>query len=100
MSTQSEKKQGKFTLELPKKGNGPEVWSVELKELTEDLYIAVSQLMRKQGKELDAMRFLLRNLHVGGDNVEDVCRDWEAVYASAEQIMSLLPQAQGRLKKN
>jgi len=99
MSTQSEKKQGKFTLELPKNGDGPEVWTVELKALPEDIYIAASSLFRKE-KDMEGMRFLLRNLAVGGDDIEEVCKDWRAVYASAEQIMALLPQAQGRLKKN
>ena len=46
------------------------------------------------------MRFLIRNLFVGGDDLNTVCKVWKAIYASAEEIMRLLPQAQGRLKKN
>lgn len=101
MNTQSEKKQGKFTLELPKQGvvDG-EVWTIQLKALPEDIYVAASRLFRKEGKELEGMKFIIRNLFCGGDDINDVCKDWEAVYASAEQIMSLLPEAQGRLKKN
>jgi hypothetical protein len=100
MNTQVEKKQGKFTLELPKNGNGPEIWSIQLTDIQEDIYVAASRLFRKEGKELEGMKFLIRNLFAGGDNINDVCKDWKAVYASAEQIMSLLPEAQGRLKKN
>ena len=100
MANQSEKKQGDFTLELPKDGSGPENWTIELKSLDEDLYVAVSKLMRREGKELDAVKFLIRNLWVSGDNPEQVCKDWRAVYAATEQILSLLPQGQGRLKKN
>ena len=100
MNTQVEKKQGKFTLELPKNGTGPEFWTIQLKALPEDIYVAASRLFRKEGKELEGMKFIIRNLFCGGDNINDVCKDWEAVYASAEQIMSLLPEAQGRLKKN
>ena len=100
MENKGEKKQGKFTLELPKEGSGPEVWTVELKEIDEDLYIAVSKIMRKEGKELEAVKFLIRNLAVGGDDVTQVCSDWQAVYAATEQILTLLPQGQGRLKKN
>ena len=92
-------KQGNFTLELPKNGEGPAVWTVDLKDIQEDIYIAATRLFRKE-KDMDAMRFLLRNLFVGGDDINEVCKDWKAIYASAEQIMSLLPQAQGRLKKN
>jgi len=100
MEKQGEKKQGDFTLELPKDGTGPENWVVELKSLDEDLYVAVSKLMRREGKELDAIKFLIRNLAIGGDNPEEVCRDWKAVYAATEQVLTLLPQGQGRLKKN
>lgn len=97
--TKEKVKQGNFTLELPKNGDGPEVWTVDLKDIEEDIYIAATSLFRKE-KDMDAMKFILRNLFVGGDNINDVCKDWKAVYASAEQIMKLLPQAQGRLKKN
>ena len=100
MTNQSEKKQGKFTLELPKDGSGPEMWTVELKDLDEELYITTSKIMRREGKELDAVKFLIRNLAVGGDNAEEVCKDWRAVYAATEQVLALLPQGQGRLKKN
>ena len=94
-----EKKQGAYTLELPKNGDGPDVWTIHLKDIEEDIYIASSRLFRKE-KDMDAMKFLIRNLHVGGDPVEEVCRDWKAIFASAEQIMGMLPQAQGVLKKN
>ena len=97
--TKEKVKQGNFTLELPKNGEGPEVWTIYLKKLPEDIYVASMRLFRKE-KDMDAIRFLLKNLYVGGDNINDVCNDWEAIFASIEQIMSLLPQAQGRLKKN
>lgn len=99
METKS-KVAGAFTLELPKGGEGPGLWTIHLKEIPEDIYIAASSLFKKDGKELQGMKFIIRNLYVDGDNIEDVCKDWKAVFASAEQIMSLLPQAQGRLKKN
>jgi hypothetical protein len=100
MEKQSEKKQGKFTLTLPKDGSGPEVWEIQLKDLPEDIYVAASRLFRKEGKELEGMKFLIRNLFAGGDDINDVCKDWKAVYAAAEQIMSILPDGQGSLKKN
>jgi len=93
-------KQGKFTLTLPKDGTGPEVWTVQLKDLPEDVYVAASRLFRREGKELEGMKFLVRNLFTGGDNVNDVCKDWKAIYAAAEQIMSILPDGQATLKKN
>jgi len=100
MEKQGEKKQGKFTLTLPKDGSGPEMWTVQLKDLPEDIYVAASRLFRKEGKELEGMKFLIRNLFVGGDDMNEVCKDWKAVYAAAEQIMSILPDGQGVLKKN
>ena len=100
MEKQGEKKQGKFTLTLPKDGSGPEVWTIQLKDLPEDIYVAASRLFRKEGKELEGMKFLIRNLFVSGDEINDVCKDWKAVYAAAEQIMSILPEGQGVLKKN
>lgn len=100
MEKQGEKKQGKFTLTLPKDGSGPEVWTIQLKDLPEDIYVAASRLFRKEGKELEGMKFLIRNLFAGGDEINDVCKDWKAVYAAAEQIMSILPEGQGVLKKN
>ena len=99
METKS-KDAGAFTLELPKGGDGPEMWTIHLKEIPEDIYIAASSMFKKDGKELAGMKFIIRNLWVSGDDATEVCKDWKAVYASAEQIMSLLPQAQGRLKKN
>jgi len=99
MSNESKEVQGDFTLELPKDGDGPEVWTIHLKSISEDIFIAAQRLFEKR-KDVDAMRFLIRNLSVGGDKVDDVCDDWKAIYASAEQIMELLPQARATLKKN
>ena len=98
-TTQSKVKQGTYTLELPKDGSGPEVWTVSLRDISEETYIAATRLFRKD-KDMEAMKFLLQNLEVSGDDIAAVTSDWKAVYASAEQIMGLLPQAQGRLKKN
>lgn len=91
---------GKFTLSLPKDGSGPDNWEIQLKDIEEDVYVMVSRIMRKEGKELEAMKLLIKNLYIGGDSISDVLKDWKAVYASAEEIMSILPSAQGVLKKN
>lgn len=87
-------------MSLPKDGSGPDTWEIQLKDIEEDVYVMVSRVMRKEGKELEAMKLLLKNLYIGGDSISDVLKDWKAVYASAEEIMSILPSAQGALKKN
>lgn len=100
MPEQSKAKQGDFTLKMPKQGdeaNG--YWEINLRKMTEGDYVAASNYFRKE-KDMEGIRFILNTLYVGGDDIKQVTADWEALVASAKQILSVMPGGQGMLKKN
>lgn len=95
----SEKKQGDFTLRLPKDRDQKDYFEIYLKELDEPTYMAAATLIAK-GKEVETIKFLLKNLYVGGDSISDVLDNFIAVRAASEPILEILNPASGELKKN
>jgi len=100
------KKQGAFEISLPKGGedsNG--YWTIYVRDMDEATFVAASSIIRKE-KDLDAIRFILRTLEVKengkgiADDVNAICADWKAILASAEQVLGLMPQGRGKIKKN
>lgn len=86
-----------YELELPKRGG--DTFNIMLKELDEATYIAVSNLV-KAGKDVEATKLLLRQLHSGGDNIEDVVSDFVAVHSAMRPILEILTPLEATLKKS
>ena len=90
---------GDFTLRLPKNRDQSEYFEIYLKELDEPTYMAAATLIAK-GKEVETVKFLLKNLWVGGDPIDEVTKNFISVRAASEPILEILNPASGELKKN
>jgi len=99
MENKSEKKQGDFTLTLPKDRAQSGFFTIYLKEIDEPTYIAAAKLIAA-GKEVETVKFMLQNLYVGGDPIKDVLVNFFAVRAASEPCIEILNPATGELKKN
>jgi len=100
MTAQGTKKAvGDWTLRLPKDRGQKDFFEIYLKELDEPTYMAAATLIGK-GKEVETVKFLLKNLWVGGDPVDEVTKNFISVRAASEPMLEILNPASGELKKN
>ena len=97
----SEKKQGTFTLKLPKDREQTKFFNLQIKDIDEAAYTAASKFI-SAGKEVEAIKFLLGELYVGGDaaEIKEVLGNFVTIRSAAEPLISLLNPATGELKKN
>ena len=85
-----------YKLKLPNGKGG--FFNIELKELDEVTFIAVSSLV-KSGKDIEATKLLLSELHSGGDNKEEVIACFPAVHSAMSAALQLLTPLESELKK-
>lgn len=88
-----------YELKLPKNRSNTDFWTINLKELDEITYMAVSKLV-KNDKEIEATKMLLKELYSGGDDIEEVCKDFGAVHAAMRPALEILTPLDANLKKN
>ena len=86
-----------FTLEIPTGENG-EVTTIHLRKLDRTTYSAVSKLIQKD--ELQAAEVLLKNLYVGGDNLDIITQDFDNLRSASNAVAEMLKAKEGVLKKN
>lgn len=87
-----------YNLKLPKDSEGKEFYEIELKHLDEITYIAVSHMV-KADKEIEATKLLLKELHSGGDDINEVCSNFTAVHAAMRPALQILTPLEAELKK-
>ena len=98
--TKDEKKAvGDFTLRLPKNREQNAFFEIYLRELDEPTYMAAATLIGK-GKEVETVKFLLKNLWVGCTPIDEVLKNFISVRAASEPMLEILNPASGELKKN
>jgi hypothetical protein len=85
-----------YQLILPN-GKGGQL-SIELRELDESTYIAVSMLAQA-GKEIEATKEFLKALHSGGDKINEVLDCFPAVLAARGAVLELITPLEYQLKK-
>lgn len=93
------KNENTFDLTLPKSRNSKEVFNIKIKEVDEAAFMAASMLV-KAGKEIEATKQLLKDLHAGGDNIEEVLNCFPAVHSAMGAVLELLTPLEYTLKKS
>lgn len=88
-----------FTLTIAKSRGTEEVYTVGLRDIDEQTFLAANKLI-KADKELEAVRFLIRQLRVSGDKAEDICGNFHAVRAATQPLMEIVRPLEGSIKKN
>ena len=99
-ATNQDKALGDFTLTIPK-GRDPELgfYVIQINDIDETIWNGAQKLIR-QDKEVEAVKLLIRNLRVGGDNAEDICGNFYAIRAATQPLLELIQPLDGTLKKN
>jgi|ADGO01.1.fsa_nt_gi hypothetical protein len=69
-----------------------------IKDITEDVYLAAKTLTDK-GKDFDAVRLMIKTLHVGGDSVDVLKDNIPALQSATRLIYEILAPFDGELKK-
>lgn len=72
--------------------------TVYLRKMDRLVYKTVSALIQKD--ELTGVESLLRQLYIGGDNLESIINDFDLLRSAESTIVELLQAKQGELKKN
>ncbi len=95
-----EKKKGFWTLTIPldREPNGNTA-SFELKEIDESTFMAARALIDAK-KDFDAVRLMVKALHVGGDSPELLSANFVAISSAAATILTMVKPLEGTLKKN
>jgi len=87
-----------FTIKVRKSRNESDgCLEFGIKEIDEPTYIAAQTLIRND-KELEAVRFLLKNLRVSGNTVDELT--FQATRAAVRPMFEFLSPLDGELKKN
>jgi hypothetical protein len=80
-----------YTLEIPTGETGSELITIHLKKLDRQTYSAVSKIIQKD--ELQATEVLLKNLYIGGDELEKITNDFDNLRSASNAVVPIL-QAQ------
>lgn len=88
-----------FTLKVKKDRDSDEMIEIGLRDIDEQTFLAANAYMKKD-RELDAVKFLIKNLRVSGAKAEDITENFHAVRAAVTPLMELIRPLEGSLKKN
>jgi len=88
-----------FTLTIPKKRDSEEVYKIQIKDIDEVIWNGAQKLIRQE-KELEAVKLLIRNLWVSGDDATEICNNFYALRAATAPLLELIQPMDGTLKKN
>ena len=88
-----------FTIEVPMNDEGTETATLFLKKADRTAHAAIGKLATGNDP-LKAVEFALKTLCIGGDKVETVLSDDEALMACDMAIVELLSKRTATLKKN
>lgn len=87
-----------FHLKIPKARGSKNFFNIIINDIDEETYIA-AQSMVKADKSVEAVKFILKELHAGGDDVMEVLDCFHALHATSTAILELLAPAEVELKK-
>ncbi len=88
-----------FTLTVSKGRNTDEKITMGLRDIDEATFLAANSYMKKD-RELDAVKFLIKNLRISGAKPEEITENFHALRASVTPLMDLIRPLEGELKKN
>lgn len=87
-----------YTLSLPMPDDSGKTVTIFLRKMDRLVYKTVSALIQKES--LMGVESLLRQLYIGGDNLESIINDFDLLRSAESTIVELLQAKQGELKKN
>ena len=91
---------GNFILRVPKNRAKTEYFEMELKDLNDEtLYLSILSIINA-GKSLEAVKYMVRQLWVSGDGVDDFVKNFRAVQSAETVLAELIEPLEGELKKN
>lgn len=88
-----------YNLKLPKARGSKEYFDIIINDLDEPTFIMAQSLIGAK-KDVEAVKFVLKELHAGGDNIDEVLDCFPAVHAAMGVVLELLIPAEVELKKN
>lgn len=88
-----------FTLVVPLDRERTKTATFHIKDITESVYLA-AKAMIDAGKQFDAVRMIIKALHVGGDDPALLNDNFVAVSSASKMIVELIVPLDGELKKN
>jgi hypothetical protein len=89
-----------FTLCIPLDRKGEKTATFYLKDMTEELFMAVSS-MAEAKKDFDAVRLTIKELSLpGSDSVDTLKGNFYATQLAANNLQELIRPKGGELKKN
>lgn len=90
---------GTFTLKVPKDRSLKDHFVIELRDMDESVYLTTMKLINA-GKQTEAVKFVVKNLRVGGDSADDFAQNFLAVQSANLALVELITPLEGELKKN
>jgi len=88
-----------FTLTVSKERGSDEKLEIGLRDIDEQTFLAANKLIQND-KELEAVRFLIRQLRVSGCAAEDICSNFFAIRSATAPLMEIIRPLEGSIKKN
>lgn len=99
METPKDKKPGDFTLTVPLNREKTKTATFYMKDINETVFMAVRSLNQK-GKELEAVRLMVKELTVSGDDPALLNDNFIATQSASFLLAELMTPVEGELKKN
>lgn len=88
-----------FTLIIPLDRQKSKTATIHIKDMDENVYMAAKAMFEKN-KDFDAVRMILKSLHVGGDPVDSFKDNFVALQTASLLIREFMTPVEGELKKN
>jgi hypothetical protein len=88
-----------YTISIQKNRGSDERISIILKEIDEPTYVMVRGMLNKD-KEMEAAKFLLKTLRIGGVSADEITNDFRRLQACIFPLLEFLTPLDGELKKN
>jgi hypothetical protein len=88
-----------FTIIVPLDRKESKHATFHLKDMDEDVYMAAKALIDKD-KDFDAVRMVIKALHIGGDSPDLLKGNFVAVHSASKLVVKFMQPVEGELKKN
>lgn len=88
-----------YTIIVPLDKHNHTTATYHLKEMEEDVFMAAKALIDK-GKDFDAVRMIIKTLHVGGDSPDLLKDNFVAIRAASRLVLEMMNPVEGEIKKN
>ena len=96
----NEKKDGYFTLRIPRDRDQKKFFEIQLNDIDETTFIMVQKVL-SAGKQSEAVRLMVKQLWVGGNcTFDEFSANFLAVHSASNVLIEMITPMEGTLKKN